>query len=216
LTEDKETKLESLLSELEASDSIMISMRKAVDQKSVQLKNLESELSELNQKMEATKQENVKMKRDLAWAKSYCTEMNQKVIDLTTQTSAVPTSKTYSRIDRRQNKSQERGSMPEPSQFQASRPGALHLGASNTYSQPGSIVKQEEQPSNSNTEKPDETCIGIQTSSTSLSNHLALVSANSSQQGAAVGGLRLVPLSQLQAPAKSTRLPTPLTSRTLN
>lgn len=202
MAEDKESKLQSLLSELEASDSILISMRKAVDQKSVQIKNLETELSQQNTQLEATKQENVKMKKDLAWAKTYCTEMNQKVIDLTAKASAVQNRKTYSRIDCRQNQ------VPEPTQFQGSRSGSLHLGISNICSQPGGIVKQEDQPSNCDTRKSAETGHNLQTSSTSLSNQLA-------QSGAASGGLiRLIPISQLQAPAKPSRLPNPMTSRT--
>ena len=79
----------------------MTSMRKAIDQKSVQIKNLETRVSEVNEKFEAKTQENVRIKKDLAWAKSHCSELNLKVKSLQEQASVPEMNrKTFSRSDK--------------------------------------------------------------------------------------------------------------------
>ena len=184
----------------------MTSMRKAIDQKSVQIKNLETRVSEVNEKFEAKTQENVRIKKDLAWAKSHCSELNLKVKSLQEQVSVPEMNrKTFSRSDKPPLQQQE-----SSTQIQAIPKGTVN----------DAKIKQEQVASNcNNTEKVvvnEQTrragFSGLSTSSIVLSSHLPPPEMNCVQPNSTPRGLRLIPLSQLQAPARLTRLSKSLAS----
>ena len=188
----------------------MVSMRNAIDQKGVQIKNLEEQLSQASKNIEAAKQENFGMKKDLVWAKSYCSTMRLELESVKKQKAClppVPSGRIFAQSNRHQDCQQVQQQQP---QIHVTHQGSLQKGApiNNIVSfgiRQEQIKQDDSKPSsNCNTEKT-ETSFTFKKSSKSLASHFAQLSKaclETMPSAPAPRGLSLVRLSELQAPSR--------------
>ena len=80
----------TLDTELKASDAIAATMKNTVDLKTARIAKLEGQMAVLSKKLDEAQQDIARRKKDMAWAKQYCQDLNNKVKDLEKRSGTEP------------------------------------------------------------------------------------------------------------------------------
>jgi chromosome segregation ATPase len=85
--EQLERQKEEMKDELSNKETLLETTQKDELQQTIRIQKLESQISEISEKLKNVKKEKKKSFEDLTWAQSYCSSMDQKIKDLESQLS---------------------------------------------------------------------------------------------------------------------------------